>query len=209
MGNPFFNHGATGLTNEYNLYSNATDEICEMFGIDFSYLPRTLVKPDHIFGEDVNSSFDSNTTITLYIENAEEFNGVGDLFNKFGFSIDNQLILTVQQDRFDTTVGEVPEIGDLIYHPPSRKILEVKDVKYENSYYQFGGGGLVDNGQMTYKFTCTLFEASHEDFNTGIDDVDDLLDTLTDVNTTDETDEIDTAKTDVLDFTEEDIFGNL
>ena len=162
MGNPYFSHGATGLTNEFQLYANATDEICEMFGIDFIFLPRTLQKSDWILGEGVLSHFSDTFTVTMYVENTEMFEGDGDLFNKFGFSINQDMTLSIQQKRMDEILGRAPLEGDLVYHLPSEKIFEIKNLEKENSFYQMGGGGLSDNGRMLYIFTVKLFQHSFE-----------------------------------------------
>lgn len=208
MGNPFFNHGATGTTNEWDLYSNATDEICEMFGIDFIYLPRTLQKSDWVLGESVLAAFEETYKVTLYIENDEMFEGNGDLFNKFGFSIAQDMTLAVQQERLINILGRKPLESDLVYHPPSKKIFEIKNLERENSYYQMGGGGLSDSGRMSYVFTVKLFQQSFETFTTGDTNIDNLGN-KTDVNKNDEQEEFENEQETKLNFNASDIFGSL
>lgn len=206
MGNKFFNHGATGITNEYELFNNAVDEICEIFGIDFYFLPRTLQNSNYILGEDQLSKFEKIYKITLYIENDDAFENDSDLFNKFGFSITQDMTLTIQQRRFHKIIGRAPLESDLLYHLPSKKIFEIKKIKKENSYYQMGGGGLSDSGEMKYIFAVKLFQQSFEEFITGNENIDFIGDKI-DSNNNLEKDEINSEQSEKLDFNESDIFG--
>jgi hypothetical protein len=206
MGNKFFNHGATGITNEFELYSDACDEICEIFGISFFYLPRTLQNSDFILGEDTNSKFDKLLELTLYIENDGGFDNDSEMFNKFGFSVVQDMILSIQQKRFIKTIGKEPIESDLLYHLPSKKMFEIKKIEKENSFYQLGGGGLHDSGKMQYIFTIKLFQQSFEEFITGYKNIDVIGDKL-DINNDLEKDEIETEQNLKLDFDVDDIFG--
>lgn len=202
MGNIYFKHAYDAGNNESELYRQATDEICEIWGQDFKYVPKTLVKPDYLFGEDTLKTFDSHETITLYIQNYESFDGIGDFFNKFRFEVDNRLVLLVEQQRFQSTIGREPEVDDLLYHPPSGKIFALKHVNPDDNFFQMNGG------QDRYRLTCELFTPSHEGFDTNIDDID-VLTGETDSNNTLESDQIDQEIDDVLDLDESDIFNNL
>ena len=202
MGNPYFKTTYDAGNNEAELYRQATDELCEMLGIDFKYVPKTLVKPDYIFGEDTLKSFGAVETVTLYIENYENFDGVGDMFAKFGFEVDNRLVLLVEQRRFDGIVGRGPEVDDLVYHQPSGKIFKVSHLDHDENFYQMNGG------QDRYKITCELFTPSHEDFDTNISDID-AFDAETDSNTTSEKDQFDEEIEDTLNLDESDLFNNL
>lgn len=208
MGNPYFGHGGLGLTNEYNLYNSATDEIVEMFGIDFTYLPRILQKPDWVFGEDVLSSFEETFGVTLYVENDEMFGGNSDLFNKFGFSIAQDMTLSVQQERLDNILGRAPLESDLLYHLPSKKLFEIKNLEHENDFFQMGGGGLSDSGKMKYIFTVKLFQQSFETFDTDNTTIN-SLGIKTDINKTDEKEEFNNEQASILNFSASDIFGNI
>ena len=208
MGNPYFNHGNTGNSNEYELYNNTSDEIVEIFGTDFYYLLRNLQKSDWILGEDVLSHFTETFDVTLYIENAEEFDGDGQLFNKFGFSLSQDMTLSIQQNRLDELIGRAPLESDLVYHLPSKKIFEIKKIDKENNFYQMGGGGLHDSGRMMYVFTVKLFQPSYETFETEIEDIDDIG-SKTDINDSSEKDAFDDEQEIKLNFDESDIFGAL
>ena len=202
MGNPHFHTSYAPGNNESELYRNAVDEICEQRGIDFKYVQRTLVNPDYLFGEDTVSVFGAHETVTMWIENYEQFDGVGDLFSKFGFEVDNRLILVVATSRFDGIVGQEPQVDDLVYHPPSGKIFVVKLINYDDNMFQMNGY------RDRYRLTCELFTPSHETYDTNVDDIDELM-SVDDVNNDLEKDRVEEEIEDALDLDEGDIFGNI
>lgn len=201
MSNPFFKNEYEPGNADAELYRHATNEICEQRGIDMYYLRRTRVKDDHLFGEDVLQQFDSNQTVTFYIENYSNYDGVGDIFSKFGFQPDDQLTLIVEKKNFDSILGSEPLESDLIYYKAGNAIFEIVHVEEKDGFFQF------NFRQYTYKINCKLFEYSYEDMATGVDDIDEIDQELQ--NTTDESDDIDSEKDDFLDLSEKDIFGNI
>ena len=205
-GNMYFSHGSEGLSSEYSLYNDACDEIVEIWGINFYFLKRELQKHDWVLGESVISHFSEAIEFCFYVENADGFDGQNEMFQKFGFSLEQNMTLTCQQERFFEMIGREPLEDDLVYHIPSQKIFMIKSIKKENSYYQMGGGGLRDSGRMMYNFTMALFTSSHENFQTDVEEIDFISD-KTDVNTPEEKNAFDTEQSVKLDFNESDIFG--
>ena len=205
MGNPFFKHHVDAADPEYNLYRGMCNEVAEIYGIDFIFLQRKLENPDDIFGEDGSNKFESNDTLTMYIENFQQFEGNGDLFGKFGFTVDDQLILVVGVDVFQKETGaDFPFEGDLLYHPPSLKFFKIEHVSKPQGFYQFGAG------QMMYRMTTTLFKYSHERFEGGmVDDIDTFMNDIgDDSENTDEKDQMEKEASDILDFDSANIFGD-
>lgn len=202
MSNPYFNNSFDQNNNEFELYRQASDELCEMHGIDFRYIIKTLVNEDHIFGEDNLKNFDGNEVVTFLIENYENYDGVGDMFSKFGFSVDNKLTLLIEQKRFKSIIDDEPRVDDLVYHPNSEKIFQIKNVGFYDGFFQMNGG------EILYRLTCEIFTPSHEDFNTDIEEVDAIA-SKTDSNNDLEDDQFDIEKIESLDFNERDIFNNL
>ena len=208
MGNPYFKHHVDSADPEYNLYRGMCNEVAEIYGIDFVFLKRSLENPDEIFGEDGANKFDSTDTITMYIENFQQFEGNGDLFGKFGFTIDDQLILVVGVDIFLKETGsEVPFEGDLIYHPVSQKFFKIEHVAKPQGFYQFGAG------QMMYRLTTTLFKYSHERFefdsNGMVDGIDQFMNDIgNDSENSAEADQFEAEADKILDFDSSNIFGD-
>lgn len=201
MGNPYFKHAYNSSTNEFELYRQATDEIVEMFGIDFKWITKELINEDFIFGEDNLMNFNNSKTVTLLLENYEDFDGVDDMFSKMGFQIDNKLILLCEQNRLKNILGQNPQIDDLLYHQNSGKIFQLKHIKDDVGFYQMNGG------RYSYRLTYEIFVPSHEDFDTDIEEVNIL--NIEDLVTTDEKDQHDILKNVDINFDENDIFGNL
>jgi hypothetical protein len=208
MGNQFFKHHVDPDDPEYKLFRGLANEVAEIYGIDFVFLQRKVVNPDDIFGEDSTNKFDTNKQITCYIENFQQFEGNGDLFGKFGFTIDDQLILVVGVDTFRTATGfEFPFEGDLLYHPVSQKFFKVDHVSRPQGFYQFGAG------QMMFRLTTTLFKYSHERFefdkNGMVDNIDDFMNNIgNDSESPAEADQANEEADDILDFDESNIFGD-
>lgn len=174
--NFYFNNFAN--SQEQNLIENLIIESIKIYGIEVFYLPRTFVKEDNLFGEDVLSKFEQAYPIEMYIKSVDGFQGDGDFLSKFGLEIRDEMVLTVARRRFSdevspidsTPVGEIndlsrPSEGDLIYFPLNGKIFEVKFVEHEAIFYQMGS-------LQTYDLTLELFEYSHEKIDTGIQEID-------------------------------------
>jgi hypothetical protein len=174
--NLYFNNFA--FTQEQNLIEDLVIESIKIYGIEVQYLPRTLVKEDQLFGEDVLSKFENAYPIEMYIKSVDGFQGDGDFLSKFGLEIRDEMVLTVARRRFseeihytDTTpVNEAdgigrPSEGDLIYFPLNNKIFEIKFVEHESIFYQMGS-------LQTYDLTLELWEYSHEQLNTGVTEID-------------------------------------
>ena len=202
MANPYFLNAVLDQnTKEHELYRNATNEIVQIYGRNFSYIPKTLVKSDYILGEDVLKQFNTAKSITLFIENFSEYSGNGDVFAKFGLSIDDRLDLIVEQIYFKEKIGSVPQIGDLLHDRISDRIFKINHIKYDDSFNQFCGNN------MSYKFSCVLWKYSHETLDTGINSVDAIEDE-TDSNTQDELTQLNSKASEIIDFTDDDYFGN-
>ena len=181
----YFNNFA--FTGEQNLIENLIIESIRIYGIEVFYLPRTLVKEDNLFGEDVLSKFEFAYPVEMYIKSVDGFSGDGDFLSKFGLEIRDEMVLTVSRRRFgeEIAIGDStptnedqgiarPAEGDLIYFPLNGKIFQVKFVEHEAIFYQMGS-------LQTYDLTMELWEYSHEELNTGIAEIDGVEDTFSGV----------------------------
>tara|TARA_B100001564_G_scaffold223748_1_gene188593 strand:+ start:826 stop:1680 length:855 start_codon:yes stop_codon:yes gene_type:complete len=165
--NVFFNHA---VQSEQHLYEDLVVESLRMYGQETFYLPRQIVETDTIFDEDVQSKFGDAYSVEMYIENAEGFEGEGDLMSKFGVEIRDQatFVLSVRSwERFVATDQNLatslrPNEGDLIYLPLSGSLFEIKFVEHEQPFYQVGK-------LFVFKLQAELFEYAGEDFDTETD----------------------------------------
>ena len=154
------------VRSEQNLYEDLIIESLKIFGQDAYYLPRTLINRDEIFGEDSSSKFDDAYLIEAYIENTDGFEGAGDLYQKFGLEIRDQIVFSLARRAWEgLDIGTRPKEGDLIYFPLTSKLFQITFVEHETPFYQTGA-------LPTFDLTCELFTYSDESLDTGIDDID-------------------------------------
>lgn len=161
------------VKSEQRLYEDIIIESLKMYGQDVYYLPREIVNLDPIFADDVPSKFNSAYKIEMYIENAEGFDGEGDLMTKFGVELRDQATFIVARKRWSDTVRKYaneinsvrPREGDLIYLTLSNTLFEIMHVEHEQPFYQL-------SNLPTYKLRCEKFEYNDEKLDTGVDTID-------------------------------------
>lgn len=157
---------------EQILIDDLVTESIKIYGHDLYYCPRTLVARDTLYNQDDLSSFDSAYLVEMYIKNVEGFEGEGDLFQRFGVEIRDQITFVISQRVYDEEISVAtsttrPREGDIIFLPLNNKPFEIKFVEHEAVFYQMGA-------LQTYELTCELFEYSGERFNTGITAIDNI-----------------------------------
>ena len=168
--NVFFNHA---VQTEQQLYEDLVVESLRIYGHETFYLPRQIIEEDTILNEDVQSKFGDAYSVEMYIENAEGFEGEGDLMSKFGVHVRDQATFVISLrswERFISLDSNLatsfrPNEGDLVYFPLSGSMFEIKFVEHEDPFYQVGK-------LFVFKLRCELFEYSGEDFDTQIGDID-------------------------------------
>ena len=159
---------------EQGLYEDLIIESIKFYGQDVYYLPREIVEKEDIFLDSIQSQFGDAYKVEVYIENAEGFDGEGDIFTKFGIEIRDQATFVVARRRWRELVGDRladahfrPREGDVIYLPMSESLFQVMKVETETPFYQL-------SQLPTFRMQCELFEFSDEDFDTGIPDIDNV-----------------------------------
>lgn len=159
---------------EQSLYEDLIIESIKFYGQDVYYLPREIVEKEDIFLDSIQSQFGDAYKVEVYIENAEGFDGEGDIFTKFGIEIRDQATFVIARRRWRELVGDRladaqfrPREGDVIYLPMSESLFQVMKVETETPFYQL-------SQLPTFRMQCELFEFSDEDFDTGIPDIDNV-----------------------------------
>lgn len=176
--NFYFQSGVPGGRNsEQRLVESLIIESIKIYGFDTYYLPRTEVKVDNIFLEDVLSKFENAIPLEMYLENIDGFGGDGELMSKFGLEIRDSATFVVARLRWDDVVGRGrssslplpnrPSEGDIVYMPLTDSYFEIKKVDTLNPFFQLGK-------LHVYKLQCELYQYSSEQFNTGIGGIDDI-----------------------------------
>ena len=126
-------------------------ESIKIYGYDNFYIPRTIVKEDDLFGEDVLSKFDNALPLEMYIKNVEGFDGEGEFLTKFNLEVRDQVTFSIAQRRWQEEVDVLdrkldeqgervtrPTEGDLIFFPLTGQLYEIKYVDKQPIFYQMG-----------------------------------------------------------------------
>ena len=157
---------------EQILIEDLVTESIKIYGHDVYYCPKTLVARDSLYNQDDLTKYDDAYLVEMYIKNVEGFEGEGDLFQRFGVEIRDQITFVISQRVFDTEISTGtsllrPNEGDIVFLPLNNKPFQIKFVEHEAVFYQMGA-------LQTYELTCELFEYSGERFNTGITAIDNI-----------------------------------
>ncbi len=181
--NPYFTSNYNAFAAEQDFIHQLNIEHTKMMGIDFKYLPRTLINYNALYGEDPNSAFTDSIVLEFYVKNYQGFIN-NPIIAKVGLEIPESLILSCARKRFTETVTETiseikhPREGDLIYVPFSvderQRVFEITYVNQNENFSTLGE-------RYTWEITCSAFKFNGEEFNTGdvnIDGLDDKYYTL-------------------------------
>jgi hypothetical protein len=158
---------------ENTLIQSLITEAIHIHGVDFLYLPRTLVGKDDLLGEDRLSKFESAIPIIMYMENSDGgFQGQGAFAAKFGLTMEQSATLTLSRVTWNNAVAANPTVlsarpkeGDLLYFPMTGGLFEIMFVQHQDAFYQAGQ-------LYVYKLTVELFRYASEQMNTGVAAVD-------------------------------------
>ena len=188
----YFNNQAA--SREQLLVEDMVIESIRNHGIDVYYIPRNSQSSlDELFGDDPVKSFTNAYKIDMYLESYNSFEGNEEFFSKFGLEVSKGVRMSVARrtfEKFITTVDSsrnVPKEGDLIYLPVQLKLMEIKFVEQEKSFFQFGRPGARGLGAVAgtsgnkigfmYELSLETFRYNGEVINTGYPDIDNIADT--------------------------------
>ena len=158
---------------EQQLLEDLGVELVKRYGIDVYYMPRSHVNIDKLWLEDTLSQFNQATQIEVYIKTFTGWQGEGDLMQKFGISMADQITFSMMRSRweeeftlFQPTLIR-PLEGDFIYLPLTHALFEVKFVEHESNFYQ--------TGQLTYyDIRAERVNYSSEKIQTGVSEIDNI-----------------------------------
>jgi len=158
---------------EQQLLNNLGIEMIKQRGIDIYYMPRSHVNIDKLWLEDTLSQFNQATSIEVYIKTFQGWQGEGDLMQKFGISMADQITFSMMRSRWDEEFTAFqpnlirPLEGDFIYLPMTHSVFEIKFVEHESNFYT--------TGTLTYyDIRCERVNYSNEKINTGIPEIDNI-----------------------------------
>ncbi len=221
------------LTNEQSMIENLVIESIQITGFHGYYLPRKMENVDPILGGAGKESFETAYELEMYFDAPEDAMADSvDYISYFGFEVRDSCDFVFSVKRFkdlqmpdpnrtDNRVLETPLEGDLIYLPFTNSIFEIKFVEDWSPFFQLGAN-------YTYKALCRLFIYDHQDFdnlelrdsNGAVVDVQNMLTKQTQalqqienidednqITPFDDAQEFQTEGTALLDFTEDNPFG--
>lgn len=139
--NPYVNFNRH--TNTQTLADVMVAESIQMRGVEMYYIPREFVKPDMIFGEDVQSKFTKAWKFAAYVNSFDGYEGAGNFFSSFGYQANDELTFTVNPNLFKHQVdGQEPKAGDLIYIPMSNDLFEINYLEPFQPWFQNGANAM-------------------------------------------------------------------
>lgn len=187
--------------NDFDLYNALNNEVIQKKGIDCIYLPKKFQKFDLILGEDVLTKFEDSYKMKMYLRSATGFDGSGDMFGKFGLSVEDIANLEVNISEFHRVTNDtVPVEGDLIYIIMGNFLMEIFHVEDEDPYFTLGK-------TSEYIFSTRKYDYSHEQMETDIEDIDKVKEFIsTDIES--ENDLIEDDINDILNIANPNEFGN-
>lgn len=152
--NPFvnFNH----YKNVQTLADVLVAESVQMRGIELYYIPREFVKPDQLFGEDLQNKFTKAWKFAAYLNSFDGYQGDNTFYSKFGMMANDEVELSINPNLFKHQCnGTEPISGDLIYFPMDNSLFEITWVMPYDPFYQVGQNAIR-------KITATKFIYSGE-----------------------------------------------
>ena len=165
------------VKSEQDLYEDLVTESIKIFGQDVVYLPREQISEDDLLNETWNE-YTQAYPVEMWLENAEAFEGDGNLLGKFGLEIRDQANFVVTKRRWEQAVGSIatssqenpryaPKEGDLIFMTMTSRLFEIKYVEPKSPFYQLAK-------LPSYTLTAELFEYNDQHFDTGWDEIDQI-----------------------------------
>lgn len=158
---------------EQQLLNDLGNDMIKRYGIDVYYMPRSHVNIDRLWLEDTLSEFTQATQIEVFIKTFTGWQGEGDLMQKFGISMADQITFSMMRSRWqDEFTNFQPDLirpleGDFIYLPLTHALFEVKFVEHESNFYQ--------TGQLTYyDIRAERVNYSSEKLKTGVSEIDNI-----------------------------------
>ena len=184
----YFNNNGYASQERF-LVEDLINESIKNHGIDVYYIPRDSQSSlDEIYGDDPVKSFTQAIKIEVYLETYNDFEGNEEFFSKFGLEVSKGIKVAMSRRSFEKYISSVvdrnvPKEGDLIYLPVQLKLMEIKFVESEKSFFQLGRPGFgrgavsaVGQAKVGYMFELSLetFRYNGELIKTGYTEIDAL-----------------------------------
>lgn len=208
-------------TNDSEFLKDIFEEGTQLFGDPLIYIQKEYADVENTFGEHLIHTLSDSHEIWGFVEQTEGWDGMGDMFSKFGLRNQDEMTVHIPKNSF-FDLGFAPKIGDLIYHVISKKLWEIENPRDDEEY------GFHPLGQhVAHILSCKSYRFDHaeasEQFATSENE---HIQTIHDVLFGDETEpefeetahekevkkkndslDVQVVKQDIVDNTETDPFG--
>jgi len=160
---------------EQNLVEDLINEVIHIKGFTGYYIPNSNeASRDLLFGDDPLKKFENAYPLSLFLSNGVDPGMNNDFFSKFGLEIKNSVRVQLPRREFARRVPQAdlvrPREGDLIYIPFLSGVGELYEIKYCNDSPDFYT--LARKQPYYYELELELFKYSHDEINTGVEDID-------------------------------------
>lgn len=126
-------------TNTQTLQDVMVAESIQMRGVEAYFIRREFVKPDLLFGEDLQNKFEKAYKIAIYINTFDSYEGQREFFSKFQMTVNDEMTFSINPHLFKHQAdGKDPIEGDLIYFPMDNSLFELIWVEPREPFYQVG-----------------------------------------------------------------------
>lgn len=170
---PFFNNYRNHQ--EQLLLEDLITEAIKLKGFECYYIPNdNTIANDLLYGDSPLKKFESAYIIPALLVNAIDPGMNNEFFSKFGLEIKNNVRIAIPRRDFAKNVPQHthsrPKEGDLIYIHFLSGNGELYEIKYVND--------TVDNFMLgrerpySWELELELFKYSHEEMDTGIEEID-------------------------------------
>lgn len=171
--NPYFSFNGENSSNknEQDIVSSLISEKIQQFGIKTKYILRTPYNLDTVFGESAGSNFTDCFDIEMDMKDYTGMQGTDNAM-PFGYNMADSIMLECSFDRMNSeleTLGNedriYPQVGDLIFIPLFKDVVEIKYVNTKNPSF-------ITGKRMLYEFSCQMFNYNSETFSTDDPSID-------------------------------------
>lgn len=163
---------------EQKLLEDIWTECIKITGTDAFYIIRNDTNVDLIYGEDPLKTFSNAFPIEVYNTDTSDFEGMKEIFSKFGEQLQNEYTVLMsrrsflQQVQYDPRYGR-PKEGDLLWVPHVRGqgvLFEITFVNPEKDMF-----ALQRRYPYFYEIKLEPFKYSQEMINTGVPGLDGIV----------------------------------
>lgn len=142
-------------TADVELLKDIYEEGVQLNGDPIIYIEAGYNKIESTFGEHLIHSLKHAHEFYGFIEQTESWEGMGDMFSKFGLRNQEEMTISIPKNTF-YDLGFAPKIGDLIFHKVSKKLWEVEHPRddQDSSFRPLGQ-------YIAFVLTCKSYRFDH------------------------------------------------